>query len=357
MFSTDPLESAAEAGLRYVTGFGPCIRRVRCGRSFRYVGVDGKPLKDSKHLDRIRSLAIPPAWQDVWICPSHKGHLQAVGRDAKGRKQYRYHPEYRAARDQAKFSRMIAFGTVLALIRKRVREDLKLPGLPKEKVVATVVRLLETSFIRVGNEEYAEENGSFGLTTMKNRHVRINGATLMFRFRGKSGMEHRIELTDRRLARIVRECQDLPGYELFEYLDEAGQVRVVDSADVNDYLRETTGQDFTAKDFRTWCGTVLAVREFCATGPAETATEAKKITVDVVKRVARELGNRPATCRKYYVHPAIMDAYADGSLFPVVQQGVQQDNVYAGLGLRPEEYSVMVIVASYQENLAHSKAA
>jgi len=352
MFSTDPLESAEEAGLRYVSGCGPCIRRVRCGRAFRYIGPDGASLRDPKQLQRIRSLAIPPAWRDVWICPSPKGHLQAAGWDARGRKQYRYHPRYRTTRDQAKFSRMIAFGTVLALIRKRVREDLRRTGLPKEKVVATVVRLLETSYIRIGNEEYAEENGSFGLTTLKNRHVQINGATLRFRFRGKSGMEHTIELTDRRLSRIVKECRELPGYELFQYLDEAGEPRTIDAADVNAWLRETTGQEFTAKDFRTWFGTVLAVREFAAAGPARGQAAGKKATVETVKRVARHLGNRAATCRKYYIHPAIVDAYLDGSLFQTLELGEQQDSAYAGMGLAPEEYCVMVTIARYQEDLA-----
>jgi len=297
-------------------------------------------------------MAIPPAWRDVWICPSPRGHLQAVGWDARGRKQYRYHPLYRTVRDQAKFSRMIAFGTVLALIRKRVAQDLASHGLPKEKVLATVVRLLETSYIRVGNEEYAEENGSFGLTTMKNRHVRIEGTKLLFRFRGKSGMEHTIELTDRRLARIVKQCRELPGYELFEYVSEEGGVRTVDAADVNGYLHETTGQDFTAKDFRTWFGTVLAVREFCAAGPSASATEAKRTTVGVVKRVAQRLGNRPATCRKYYVHPAIVDAYADGSLFRTVEAGEEQNSAYSGMGLSPDEYCVMVTVADYQAAMA-----
>lgn len=357
MFSTDPLESAAEAGLRYVSGCGPCIRRVRCGRSFRYIGTDGKPLRIPRDLSRIRSLAIPPAWNNVWICPSSKGHLQAVGRDAKGRKQYRYHPLYRSTRDQAKFSRMIAFGTVLAVIRQRVQHDLQLSGLPKEKVLAVVVRLLETSFIRVGNEEYAEENGSFGLTTMKNRHVRIDGAKLFFRFRGKSEVEHNIELTDRRLARIVKQCQELPGYELFQYVTESGELRTIDASDVNAYLREVTGQKFTAKDFRTWFGTILAVREFRSAGPSSTDTEAKRTTVSAVKGVAQRLGNRPATCRKYYVHPAIIDAYADGSLFHTIHQGEEQNNAHSGLGLSPEEYCVMVTIASYQENLARSMRA
>ncbi|MBV8728245.1 MAG: DNA topoisomerase IB, partial [Acidobacteriia bacterium] len=267
-------------------------------------------------------------------------------------KQYRYHPDYRAIRDQAKFSRMIAFGTVLQLIRKRVEQDLQLRGLPKEKVLAAVVRLLETTYIRVGNEEYADENGSFGLTTMKDRHVRIDGAQLLFRFRGKSGLEHTIGLTDRRLARIVKQCQDLPGYELFQYVTEAGDHRAIDSADVNAYLREITGQDFTAKDFRTWFGTLLAVREFCDAGPCENKTAVKRTVVSVLKGVARRLGNRPATCRKYYVHPAIIDAYSDASLFPTIEQGAQQNTAYAGMGLSPEEYCVMVVVAGYQENLA-----
>ena len=357
MFSTDPHESAEEAGLRYVSGAGPCIQRVRCGRAFRYIGPDGKPLREPRHLERIRSLAIPPAWRNVWICPSSRGHLQAVGWDDKGRKQYRYHPLYRATRDQAKFSRMIAFGTVLALIRKRVRQDLQLKGLPKEKVLATVVRLLETSLIRVGNEEYVEENGSFGLTTLKNRHVRIEGATLLFRFRGKSGLEHTIELTDRRLARIVKQCQELPGYELFQYVTETGERRAVDAADVNAYLRETTGQDFTAKDFRTWFGTVLAVREFCSAGPCRSRTTAKRTIVSALKRVAQRLGNRAATCRKYYVHPAVIGAYSDGALFRTMEAGERENSAYSGLGLSPEEYCVMVTVAEYQASLAHEMRA
>jgi DNA topoisomerase-1 len=345
MFSVDPLESAQEAGLRYICGGDRAIRRIRCGKHFRYLGPDGKPLRDPKHLERIRKLVIPPAWQDVWICPSPNGHLQAYGWDARGRKQYRYHAEYRKVRDEAKFSRMIAFGTVLAVVRKRVEEDLARRGLPKEKVLATVVRLLETTFIRVGNEEYAKENESFGLTTMRNRHVRIDGATLMFRFRGKSGQQHLVELTDRKLARVVRQCQELPGYELFEFVNEAGEVCSIGSADVNQYLRETTGQDFTAKDFRTWAGTVLAARELHAIGPAGSETAAKKAVVEVVKTVARHLGNRPATCRKYYIHPAIVDSYMVGSLHEVMQRGEEQHTAYSGLSLRPEEYCCMVIIA------------
>jgi len=352
MFSVDPLESAAEAGLRYVSGSGPCIQRIRSGKGFRYLGPDGKPLRDPRHLARIKSLVIPPAWRDVWICPSPNGHLQAVGWDVKGRKQYRYHPLYRAVRDQAKFSKMIAFGTVLALIRKKVEADLSLRGLPREKVLAAVVRLLETTYIRVGNDEYAKENDSFGLTTMRDRHVRIAGARLFFQFRGKSGQNHAVELTDQRLARIVKQCQDLPGYELFQFEGEDGKPHPIDSGEVNRYIREACGHDFTAKDFRTWAGTVLAARELYAAGPCKDPSSGKKTLVTAIKTVAGRLGNRPSTCRKYYIHPAIIDAYSNGSLFPAMQAGEQQNQAYSGLGLRPEEYSVMVIVAEYQQKLA-----
>ncbi len=348
----EPRLAAEEAGLRYVTGSGPCIRRVRRGKSFRYLGPSGQPVRDEREIKRIRSLVIPPAWQDVWICPSANGHLQAVGRDARGRKQYRYHPRYRAHRDEAKFSRMIAFGTALALMRRRIERDLRRRGLPREKVLATVVKLLETTYIRVGNDEYARENESFGLTTMKDRHVRIAGAHLQFHFRGKSGQEHLIALTDRRLAHIVKQCRDLPGYELFQYVDASGATHRIDSGDVNDYVRRLTGHDFTAKDFRTWAGTLLAARELDAAGPAASPTAAKRAIVTAVKTVARQLGNRPATCRKYYVHPAVFDAYADGSLFETMAQGREQQAAYRGRGLRPEEYSVMVIIAKRQEMAA-----
>ncbi|MGA7240969.1 MAG: DNA topoisomerase IB [Bryobacteraceae bacterium] len=352
MASPAPRAAAEEAGLRYVTGNGPCIRRTRHGRYFRYLGTNGQPLHNAKDLDRIRSLVIPPAWEDVWICPSANGHLQAVGRDARGRKQYRYHPRYRAHRDEAKFSRMIAFGTVLALMRRRIDRDLRRHGLPREKVLAAVVKLLETTYIRVGNDEYARDNESFGLTTMKNRHVHIAGAQLHFQFRGKSGQNHLVALTDRRLARIVKQCRDLPGYELFQYVDANGATHRIDSGTVNQYIRRLTGHDFTAKDFRTWAGTLLAARELDAAGPSTSATESKRAIVSAVKTVARQLGNRPATCRKYYVHPAILDAYADGSLFETMAQGREQQSAYEGRGLRAEEYSVMVIIAKYQERLA-----
>jgi DNA topoisomerase I len=352
MSSPAPRADAEEAGLRYVTGDGACIRRIRHGRYFRYVGTNGRPLHNAKDLDRIQSLVIPPAWEDVWICPSANGHLQAVGRDARGRKQYRYHPRYRAHRDEAKFSRMIAFGAVLALMRQRIERDLRRRGLPREKVLAAVVRLLQTTYIRVGNDEYARDNESFGLTTMKDRHVRIAGAQLQFQFRGKSHQQHLVALTDRRLARIVKQCRDLPGYELFQYVDANGATHRIDSGDVNEYIRRLTGHDFTAKDFRTWAGTLLAARELDAAGPSSSATASKRAIVGAVKTVAHQLGNRPATCRKYYVHPAIFDAYANGSLFETMAQGREQQAAYEGRGLRAEEYSVMVIIAKHQERLA-----
>jgi DNA topoisomerase-1 len=360
--AADPVRSARLAGLRYVTDDRPGIRRRRQGSGFSYLDPEGRPLRDRQERRRIESLAVPPAWTDVWICPLANGHLQATGRDARGRKQYRYHPDWRAVRDETKFGRMIAFGEALPALRARVASDLARTGLPREKVLAAVVRLLETTLIRVGNEEYARENRSFGLTTLRSRHVAIAGATLRFRFRGKSGKEHSVAISDRRLARVVRACRELPGHELFQYLDESGERQVVDSDDVNAYLRAATGEDFTAKDFRTWGGTVLALSALLA-GPAELARPAKlagpegnggggsagarehraaaeveaeaaaegeeaeseksearrareatRLVVEAVKRVAEQLGNRPAICRKYYVHPAIIAAFLEGRL-------------------------------------------
>lgn len=354
MFSCDPSASAIEAGLQYVGDHGLSIRRIRHGRGFRYIGRNGRPVTMPAHLERIRKLVIPPAWREVRICGSSHGYLQAIGWDAKGRKQYRYHPLYRATRDQAKFSRMIAFGTALARIRVAVGRDLRRHGLPKEKVVAVVVRLLDTAWMRVGNEQYAKENESFGLTTMRNRHVKIDGSSLMFRYRGKSGQERTVEMTDARLARIVKQCQELPGYNLFEYQDSRQRVCAVDSADVNRYIRQAAGDQFSAKDFRTWAGTLLAVRAFSEIGPSATATAVKKAEVEAVRRVAAGLGNRPAVSRKYYIHPAIFEAYEDGSLFSVLEQGEEQDKAYSGMGLSPHEYAVMVIVARYQEQLART---
>jgi DNA topoisomerase-1 len=309
--STDPVESAKEAGLRYVSDDRPGIRRRRSGRSFRYVRPDGTAVHDEQTLRRIKSLVIPPAWTDVWITTDPLGHLQATGRDARGRKQYRYHPRWRAVRDETKYGRMIAFGQALPTIRARVDHDLAQPGLPRERVLATVVRLLETTLIRVGNEEYARENGSYGLTTLRNRHVDVNGSGLQFHFKGKSGKEHSVELHDRRLARVMHRLQELPGQEIFQYVDDDGARATIDSDDVNSYLREIAGEEFSAKDFRTWAGTVLcavALRELDA---ATSETEAKRNVTQVVKQVAQQLGNTPAVCRACYVHPAVIETYLE----------------------------------------------
>jgi DNA topoisomerase-1 len=316
----DAIVVAEAAGLVYATDALPGIRRRRRGKGWSFVGPDGKTVTDPQTVARIKSLAIPPAWTEVWICADPNGHIQATGRDAKGRKQYRYHPRWNEHRSANKFGRLIAFSQTLPKIRDRVDHDLKRQGLPREKVVATVVRLLETTYIRIGNAEYAKANKSFGLTTLRDGHVDVAGTKLRFRFVGKSGMRHEIELRDRRLARIVKMCRDLPGYELFQYIDEHGVRQDVDSGDVNAYLREIAGEDFSAKDFRTWGGTLLAARELRQMTPPKSQREAKKTVTQVIQRVASVLGNRPATCRKYYVHPAVLEAYADGSLFEAVAQ-------------------------------------
>lgn len=311
---------AEAAGLVYTTDALAGIRRRRRGKGWSFTGPDGRAVSDAETLARIKALAIPPAWTEVWICADPNGHIQATGRDAKGRKQYRYHPRWNEHRSADKFGRLIAFSQALPKIRERVEHDLRRQGLPREKVVATVVRLLETTYIRIGNEEYAKSNKSFGLTTLRDGHVEVAGAKLRFRFIGKSGMRHEVELRDRRMARIVKMCRDLPGYDLFQYVDENGVRQDVDSGDVNRYLREIAGEDFSAKDFRTWGGTLLAARELRQLTPPKTAREAKKVTTQVIQRVASVLGNRPATCRKYYVHPAVLEAYADGSLFEAIAQ-------------------------------------
>ena len=351
---TDPVLSAKEAGLRYVSDAQPGIRRKKSGKGFRYVDAEGKPVRDEDVLRRIRSLVIPPAWTDIWICADPRGHLQATGRDARGRKQSRYHPRWRVVRDETKYERMLLFGTALRGIRTRLEEDLVLPGLPRNKVLATIVRLMERTLIRVGNEEYARENKSYGLTTMRAKHVQITGSTVVFRFRGKSGKLHTVGVQDRRLARIVRQCQDLPGYELFEYLDESGETRKVDSADVNDYLRAVSGEDFTAKDFRTWAGTVLAsmaLREF---EESTSETVAKKNVVEAIKAVAQRLGNTPAVCRKCYVHPTVLKCYLAGRLERRVRKKVEEatDEVLREAeeeALRKEERAVMELLREQLE--------
>ena len=346
---TDPVDSARAAGLRYVNDSGPGLTRKRSGKGYAYFDADGKKVRDGATLKRIKALVIPPAWSDVWIAPHPEGHIQATGRDAKGRKQYRYHPRWRCVRDETKYGRMMAFGQTLPRIRTRVEADLNRPGLPREKVLATVVRLLETTLIRVGNEEYARVNRSFGLTTMLDRHVDVSKKAVRFGFRGKSGVHHTIDLNDCRLARVVKRCRDLPGQELFQYLDDDGVTHAVDSADVNDYLRAITGADFTAKDFRTWAGTVLAalaLREFEA---FDTQTQAKKNVVRAIEAVAERLGNTPTVCRKCYVHPEIIDAYLDGSMLETLKQVAEQEMAESLADLPPEEAAVLALL---QQRLA-----
>lgn len=311
--SPEAIRAARAEGLRYVTDCEPGIRRIKSGSGFKYVDPEGRPVRDRELLARIRSLAIPPAYKDVWICLSAQGHLQATGRDARGRKQYRYHPRWRLHRDTAKFERMLEFGRTLPKVRRRVAQHLRLSGLPRDKVLAAIVRLLECTLVRVGNEEYARSNGSFGLTTLRDRHVDIKGGTLRFEFRGKSGIVHRVAISDPALARIVGRCQDIPGQELFQWIDDDGQRRRVDSSDVNEYLREACGSDFTAKDFRTWFATIEALK-ILAVRPHASSREAQLHMKEAIAAVARKLGNTPAICRKCYIHPAVLEGYLAGAL-------------------------------------------
>lgn len=344
IISSDPVETAEAAGLQYVSDDRPGIRRERRGKNkFVYIGVDREIIRDQETIRRIESLAIPPAYEDVWICPIPNGHIQATGRDAKGRKQYRYHPLWRTIRDQTKFTRMIVFSQALPTVRQRIEQDLALPGLPKQKVLAAIIKLMELTRIRVGNEEYARTNQSYGLTTMQDEHVDVAGSKIRFCFRGKSGVEHEIELNDRRLAKIVKRCQDIPGQDLFQYVDEQGEYQTVSSGDVNDYLKQISNQDFTAKDFRTWAGTVLAASHLAELEGFTSETAAKKNISQVIKTVAQHLGNRPATCRKYYVHPAVLEAYLDQTLYNVMAEYIDQtsDDKHA---LRPEELAVVAMI-------------
>ena len=307
----DPQESAEEAGLRYASDEKPGIRRRRAGKGIRYLRPDGSTVRDEPTLRRIASMVIPPAWTDVWISSDPRGHIQATGRDAKGRKQYRYHPRWRSVRDETKYERMLEFGAALPTIRARVDDDLGRPGLSREKVLATVVSLLEATLIRVGNEEYARENRSFGLTTLRNRHVDVNGSELRFEFRGKSGKAHQVSVRDRRLAGVIRRLQVLPGQEIFQYLDDDGARHTVDSDDVNTYLRTISAQDITAKDFRTWAGTVLCAVALHDVEACDSEAEARHNVTQVVKAVSRQLGNTPAVCRSCYIHPAVIEAYVE----------------------------------------------
>lgn len=312
----DPLESAKAADLRYVDDAKPGIRRLRRGKAFRFVHADGSAVKDEATSKRIRALVIPPAWTDVWICPSPNGHIQATGRDQRGRKQYRYHAKFRAIRDETKYARILAFAKALPKIRRQVDEDMARPGLPREKILATIVRLLELTLIRVGNEEYARENSSFGLTTLRDRHVDVTGSVVRFHFRGKSGVDHKLEVHDKRVAKIIARCTDLPGQLLFQYLDDDGTLATVESADVNAYIRGIAGDEFTAKDFRTWAGTVLAAKHLqrLMVEEAISATALKRNIVAAIKEVSARLGNTVAVCRKCYVHPEILGAYLDQKL-------------------------------------------
>jgi DNA topoisomerase-1 len=323
---SDPEESAKAAGLRYVTDTKPGIQRKPWRKTFRYFNPDGTMLRDTDTLARIKSLVVPPAWTDVWICPNPKGHLQVTGRDARGRKQSRYHPRWREVRDETKYERMMIFGVALPKIRECIERDLSLPALPRQKVLATIVRLMETTLIRVGNEEYARQNHSYGLTTMRNKHVDVAGSTVTFSFQGKSGIKHTVDITDRRIAKIVQRCQDIPGYELFQYVDKDGTQHSIDSADVNEYLREISEQDFTAKDFRTWTGSVLACELLYEFETFDSQTQAKRNVVQAIKSVASRLGNTPSVCKKCYVHPAVLDSYMSGAMLKTVKRQVQEQD-------------------------------
>ena len=338
--TTDSREAARAAGLRYASDARPGITRRRRGRGWSYHTADGTPVRDTEVLERIRRLAIPPAWTDVWICPWPNGHIQATGRDARGRKQHRYHPDWRAHRDGEKYARLIAFAEALPRIRQRVDEDLALPGLPRRKVLATVVRLLELTLIRVGNDEYTRLNKSFGLTTLRDRHAKIAGSTVRFRFRGKGGKEHEVGLRDRRLAALIRRCQELPGQELFQY-QEDGTVRDVTSDDVNAYIREIAGEQFSAKDFRTWAGTVLAYRALRGLEPAEDERRTRRNVVEAIRRTAGVLGNTAAVCRASYVHPAVLEAYVEGAI-DAAEVADDQTRVGAAAETAPEEEQAVV---------------
>ena len=348
-------EAAASAGLRYVSDRLAGVRRVRAGKGFRYLTPQGVTLRDQSELQRIRALAIPPAWRDVWISPHERGHLQATGRDAKGRKQYRYHAKWRQVRDDAKYGRMLEFAAALPGLRRRTRADLAIAGLSRRKVVAAVVQLLEKTLIRVGNDEYARDNQSFGLTTMQDGHARVSRSTIRFRFKGKAGKFHDIAFSDVRLARIVRRCQELPGRELFQYLDDAGEVQDIGSADVNDYLREVTGQPFTAKDFRTWIGTVLAARALQEMKHFTSKAQATRNLLAAVDTVAGMLGNTRSVCRKCYIHPAIIDSYLDHTLAQTLS--VRAGERLASASLNRTETAVLALLQRRLRRDAQRKSA
>jgi DNA topoisomerase I len=340
----DPREAALSAGLRYVSDQSPGITRHRKGKTFIYRTSAGVGIHDRQELKRIHSLVIPPAWKNVRICANPKGHLQATGIDAKGRKQYKYHPNWRAIRDENKFERLLSFADALPKIRSAVAEGLHKPDLTREKVLATVIRLLEVSLIRIGNEEYARENKSFGLTTMQNRHAEVDGSTVVFRFRGKSGKQHLVEVNDRRLARVIEKCQDLPGQQLFEYEEPDGKMAIISSEDVNEYLQQITHQPFTAKDFRTWAGTVLAAIALGKMEEVDGQAHAKKNIVAAIEAVAKMLGNTAAICRKCYIHPAIPTTYLDGTLAKMLRRKADTQIARHLSELKPEEAAVVALL-------------
>lgn len=347
--SHDYIHSAEEAGLRHVNDDQPGYRRRRAGRGFCFCDTRGERITDPKILARIKALVIPPAWTNVWICPHPRGHIQATARDAKGRKQYRYHAEWQEARDREKFTRTLAFARALPGLRTAVASDMAGKPLERRTVLATVVRLLETTLIRVGNREYAEQNKSYGLTTLRNRHVEVNGTRLEFDFVGKSGKRHVVELTDRRVARIVKQLQELPGQELFQYVGDDGERRTIDSADVNDYLRQLSGNDFTAKDFRTWAGTVLAAWALSEFEKIDSKAAARRNITAAVKKVATQLGNTPAVCRSAYIHPEILNSYIDGSLLDHLKREIKETLSDELNGLSSEEAAVFVLLLNRLE--------
>jgi DNA topoisomerase-1 len=339
----DPREAAESAGLIYVSDEERGLRRERAGDGFRYLKAGGGAVEDEATLERIRKLAIPPAWEEVWICPKASGHIQATGRDVKGRKQYRYHPQFREVRESTKYEHMMAFARALPAVRATLARHMALRGLPREKVLATVVHLLETTLIRVGNDDYARTNKSYGLTTLRNPHVKVEGAALRFQFKGKSGKTWRLQVKDRRVAKIVRACQELPGQRLFQYQDEDGEAREVTSADVNAYLKEITGEDITAKDFRTWAGTVLAALALHEFEAIDTKAAQKKNIKAAIEHVSSRLGNTPTICRKCYVHPEVLNAYIEGDLLLQVKERAEEELREIGQ-LKPEEAAVLAML-------------
>jgi DNA topoisomerase I len=336
----DPELAAKHAKLQHVEDTVPGITRHKARNGFDYRLPDGALVRDIDTLKRIRSLAIPPAWTGVWICVDPSGHLQATGRDARGRKQYRYHPRWREVRDEAKYSKLLIFSRVLPKLRTRIEEDLNCPGLPRERVLAAIVRLMDMTLFRIGNNEYAKENKSFGLTTLRDRHVAIEGSRIHISFRGKHGKHHETDINDRRLARIIKNCRDLPGYELFQYLDDNGDRHTVGSAEVNDYLREITGEEITAKDFRTWAGTKLAAEALQEFEIFDTEAERKKAVLRAIEKVAKHLGNTPAICRSCYIHPAVLDGYLDGSLLKSLAEETRKYLAENIEGMSAEEAAV-----------------